>query len=59
MATARVARNPATHRGVDRMARITFGDVADVAVGEAEGLPPTDQVHDFLDLLDALAAMEE
>jgi hypothetical protein len=29
-------------------------DVADVARDEAEDLPPTGQVHDFLDLLDQL-----
>lgn len=41
------------------MARTSLRDVADVAFREAETLPATDQVHDFLDLLDALAAMEE
>lgn len=41
------------------MTRTTLRDVAEVAFREAEGLPATDQVHDFLDLLDALAAMEE
>lgn len=41
------------------MSRTTLRDVADVAFREAEGLPATDQVHEFLDLLDALAAMEE
>lgn len=41
------------------MARTSLRDVADVAAREAESLPATDQVRDFLDLLDALAAMEE
>ncbi|MGK2851656.1 MAG: YfbK domain-containing protein [Candidatus Limnocylindrales bacterium] len=41
------------------MARTSLRDVADVAFREAGALPATDQVHDFLDLLDALAAMEE
>jgi Ca-activated chloride channel family protein len=33
-------------------------DLADIAFQESEGLPPTDEVHGFLDLLDRLARMD-
>lgn len=38
--------------------RLDMVGVADVADREAPGLPPTDEVHAFLDLLDRLASMD-
>jgi hypothetical protein len=38
--------------------RLDLAGVADVADREARGLPETDDVHAFLNLLDDLAAME-
>jgi Ca-activated chloride channel family protein len=46
-------------RGSPWTGRLAVADVADVADREAFGLPETDQVHDFLDLLDELATMED
>ena len=37
---------------------LALSDIAASAFGEAEGLPPTDEVHAFLDLLDQLARMD-
>jgi Ca-activated chloride channel family protein len=39
--------------------RLDLSDIADVADREERGLPGTDEVHDFLDLLDDLAAMDD
>jgi Ca-activated chloride channel family protein len=38
--------------------RLDLGQVADTAAREARGLPPTDEVHRFLDLLDRMASLE-
>jgi len=38
--------------------RLDLVDVANVADGEAHGLPETNEVHDFLDLLDRMASMD-
>ncbi len=54
-----VAATAEVLRGSPWTKRISLRDVAAVASREAEGLPATDQAHDFIDLLDALAAMEE
>jgi len=39
--------------------RLDVSTVADIADREAGGLPATDEVHDFLRLLDAMAAMQD
>jgi Ca-activated chloride channel family protein len=39
--------------------RLDVSTVADIADREARGLPATDEVHDFLDLLGAMAAMRD
>jgi Ca-activated chloride channel family protein len=39
--------------------RLDLARIADTADREASGLPQTDEVHRFLDLLDAMAAMED
>lgn len=54
-----VAATAEVLRGSPWTERISLRDVAAVASREVEGLPATDQAHDFLDLLDALGAMEE
>ena len=51
-ATAEVLRDSPFAR------RIDLADILRVADEEAGGLPATDQVHDFLDLLDAAARLE-
>jgi Ca-activated chloride channel homolog len=45
-------------RGSPWSADMRIRDVADVAFREADGLPRTDEVHGFLDLLDRLARMD-
>jgi Ca-activated chloride channel family protein len=45
-------------RGSPWSADARIRDIADVAFQESEALPPTDEVHGFLDLLDQLARME-
>ena len=37
---------------------LDLAGIAEIAASEAEGLPPTDEVHGFLELLDDLARME-
>ena len=39
--------------------RLDVSTIADIADREASGLPATDEVHDFLDLLGAMAAMQD
>ena len=39
-------------------ARLDLRDVADIAEREARGLPPTDEAHAFLELLDQLARLD-
>jgi hypothetical protein len=46
-------------RGGDSAERLRLRDIADVADREAEGLPQTDEVHDFLQLLDDLGRFRE
>jgi hypothetical protein len=46
-------------RGSPWVGHLHITDIADVAYREAETLPPTDEVHGFLDLLDRLARMDE
>jgi len=45
-------------RGSPWSADARIRDVAEIAFHESEGLPPTDEVHGFLDLLDQLARMD-
>ncbi len=52
VATAEVLRESPWTEGLD------LASVADVADREARGLPGTDEVHGFLDLLDRLASMD-
>jgi Ca-activated chloride channel family protein len=53
-----VAATAEVLRGSPWSAELNFRDVVDVAFQESESLPPTDEVHGFLDLLDQLARME-
>ncbi len=53
-----VASTAEVLRGSPWAGHLALGDVAEVAFHEAEGLPPTDEVHAFLDLLDRLARMD-
>jgi Ca-activated chloride channel family protein len=53
-----VAATAEVLRGSPWSANVRIRDVADVAFREAESLPPTDEVHGFLDLLDQLARMD-
>lgn len=46
-------------RGSPWSADARASDLATIASRESEGLPPTDEVHGFLDLLDRLARMDE
>lgn len=55
---ALVAATAEVLRGSPHAPRINFGELADMASELEEGLPATDQVHDFLILLDGLSAME-
>jgi Ca-activated chloride channel homolog len=54
-----VAATAEVLRGSPWSAELSVRDVVDVAFEEAEGLPPTDEVHGFLDLLEQLARMEQ
>jgi Ca-activated chloride channel homolog len=45
-------------RGSPWSADARMRDIAEIAVQESESLPPTDEVHGFLDLLDRLARIE-
>jgi Ca-activated chloride channel homolog len=54
-----VAATAEVLRGSPWTERLDLGTVADVADREAEGLPETDEVHSFLDLLDRVADMGE
>ena len=54
-----VASTAEVLRGSPWVGHLALGDVAEVAFHEADGLPPTDEVHGFLDLLDRLARMDE
>jgi Ca-activated chloride channel family protein len=54
-----VASTAEVLRGSPWAGHVRLADIAEVAHHEAEALPPTDEVHAFLDLLEALARMEE
>jgi Ca-activated chloride channel family protein len=54
-----VASTAEVLRGSPWAGHLGLHDVAEVASHEAEGLPPTDEVHAFLDLLDRLVRMDE
>lgn len=54
-----VASTAEVLRGSPWVGDLHLTDIADVASREAENLPPTDEVHGFLDLLDRLARMDE
>jgi Ca-activated chloride channel family protein len=54
-----VASTAEVLRGSPWVGGLHLSDVAAVAYREAESLPPTDEVHGFLDLLDRLARMDE
>jgi hypothetical protein len=51
-----VAATAEVLRGDRYVGRLDLGDIAAVANAEDVRLPPTDDVHQFLDLLDTLAA---
>jgi len=51
-----VAATAEVLRGNRYVGRLDLDDIADVANAEEVSLPPTDDVHEFLDLLDTLAA---
>ena len=53
-----VAATAETLRGSQWSPDLRLRDIADVAVSEAEDLPPSDAVHGFLVLLDRLARIE-
>jgi Ca-activated chloride channel homolog len=54
-----VASTAEVLRGSPWANRLHLADIAQVAYHEAESLPPTDEVHGFMDLLDRLARMDE
>jgi Ca-activated chloride channel family protein len=54
-----VASTAEVLRGSPWAGHLRLPDIAEVAFHEAERLPPTDEVHGFLDLLDRLARMDE
>jgi Ca-activated chloride channel family protein len=54
-----VASTAEVLRGSPWVGDLHLTEIADVADREADGLPPTDEVHGFLDLLDRLARMDE
>jgi Ca-activated chloride channel homolog len=54
-----VASTAEVLRGSPWANRVHLADIAEVAYRHAESLPPTDEVHGFLDLLDRLARMDE
>jgi Ca-activated chloride channel homolog len=53
-----VAATAEVLRGSPWSAEISIRDVAEVAFQESERLPPTDEVHGFLDLVDQLSRIE-
>jgi Ca-activated chloride channel homolog len=53
-----VAATAEVLRGSPWSADVSIRDVAEVTFQESERLPPTDEVHGFLDLLEQLARME-
>jgi Ca-activated chloride channel family protein len=55
---ALVASTAEVLRGSPWAGHLRLPDIAEVAFHEAERLPPTDEVHAFLDLLDRLARMD-
>jgi Ca-activated chloride channel family protein len=52
-----VAQTAAVLRRSESAGLVDIRDVADVAARESRNLPPTDDVHDFLDLLDELGQL--
>ena len=56
---ALVAATAEALRGSSGAPRMSVGELADLASELGEDLPQTDQVHEFLTLLDTLASMEE
>jgi hypothetical protein len=54
-----VAATAEVLRGSPWTERLDLGAVADVADREAAGLPETDEVHEFLELLDRMADMTD
>jgi Ca-activated chloride channel family protein len=54
-----VASTAEVLRGSPWAGHVRLADIAEVAFHESEALPPTDEVHAFLDLLDRLVRMEE
>ena len=54
-----VAATAEVLRGSPWTERLDLRQIADTADREVEGLPATDEVHGFLDLLDAMAAMRD
>jgi Ca-activated chloride channel family protein len=54
-----VATTAEVLRGSQWAGHLNLSDVARVAFRDVEALPPTDEVHDFLDLLERLARMDE
>jgi Ca-activated chloride channel homolog len=55
---ALVASTAEVLRGSPWASHLRLADVAGIAFGDEEMLPPTDEVHTFLDLLDRLARMD-
>jgi hypothetical protein len=53
-----VAATAEVLRGSSGAPDLRLWELAEAAAELEDGLPPTDQVHDFLDLLDSLSAME-
>ena len=53
-----VASTAEVLRGSPWAGHLGLSDIASVAFHEAESLPPTEEVHAFLDLLDTLARMD-
>lgn len=54
-----VATTAEVLRGSELAGRLSLRDVADVADREADRLPPTDEVHAFLELLDQLDRLHD
>jgi Ca-activated chloride channel homolog len=54
-----VASTAEVLRGSPWAGHVRLADIAEVAFHEAETLPPTDEVHGFLDLLERLVRMDE
>jgi Ca-activated chloride channel family protein len=53
-----VASTAEVLRGSPWAGHLDLADIAEIAFHEAERLPPTDEVHTFLDLIDRLARMD-